>query len=195
MRNDQRLWPLALCGLVMLAGCGGQDEKASGNGSASAETATKGATKSADGKSGWNAADAWTLLDKCAVGGALGSTVSETAVGLVDEWDGVTAATSECTYRLTDGQTLTLMARWSPIDDNSPEAMAATRKATEQAVKAFSSRPVEDIAGLGKSAFWVPGINQLSVFLDERRFVTLTLTGAPAEKAKDIATGLVGKIR
>jgi len=166
---------------LTLAACGGP--QAGGKNEASDTIAT-----------GWDATDACKLLDKAVLGAAFGDTVAETSLAFVHQPSGSEAATSECTYRLDGGGTATLMARRSPIGDNTPEAIAQTRKATESAMKAFSDKPIEDVPGLGKAAFFVPGINQMNVFLDDRRFVILTLGTAPSDRAKPMAADLVKKI-
>lgn len=184
MRKDRTCAVLAGLGLLALAGCGGND----------APTA-KDEAKAAAATGGWDATDACALLDKGALGTALNDPVTETSLGLVNAASGANAATSECTYRLQSGRTATLMARRSPIGDNSDAAIAQARSVTAKTVAAFTDKPVEDIAGLGKAAFFVPGINQLNVFLDEERFVILTIGSAPRESAKDIAVALAGKIK
>jgi hypothetical protein len=50
-------------------------------------------------------------------------------------------------------------------------------------------------AEMGKSAFFVPGINQLNVFIDERRFVILTISSAPDATAKATAVALARDIK
>ena len=172
-------------GALLLAGCGG---------GAKDGAAADGETKAAAASS-WDASDACALLDKSAVGAALSDPVTETSLAFVNKAEGANAATSECTYRLTSGSTATLMARLSPIGDNSDAAIKQTRETTEKTMAAFSDKEIEDVAGLGKAAFFVPGINQMNVFLDDSRFVILTVGSAPAATAKDVAAGLVGKIK
>lgn len=144
--------------------------------------------------SDWVASDACALLDKAAVGAALGDTVTETSLAFVTKAEGSNAATSECTYMLAGGSRATLMARRSPIADNNDAAIKQTRETTEKTMAAFSDKKIEDVAGLGKAAFFVPGINQMNVFLDDSRFVILTVGSAPDATAKDVAAGLVKKI-
>ena len=73
-------------------------------------------------------------------------------------------------------------------------AIASTKAATVSALKAFSDKPVEDIAGLGKAAFFVPGIDQLTVFIDDARMITLSLDKVPdGASGKDIALALAKK--
>lgn len=175
------------CGAaLMLAGCGSTGD-AGGNGSS--DTGQAKATNV-----GWDATDACALLDKSAVGAALKDEVTEASVALVHQASGAEAATSECTYMLAGGSRASLMARNSPIADNTDEAMTLARKATEQSMAAFSNKKIEDVPGLGKSAFFVPGINQLNVF-DDRKFVILTISSAPDATAKATAVELVGKIK
>lgn len=172
-------------GVLMLAGCGGGEKN---------DTAADGDAKMVAAND-WDASDACALLDKAAVGTALGSAVTETSLAFVNKAEGSNAATSECTYRLANGDSATLMARRSPIGDNSDAAIKQTREATAKTMAAFSDKKIEDVAGLGKAAFFVPGINQLNVFLDGEKFVILTITSAPAASAKDTAVALVGKIK
>ncbi|NIJ38500.1 hypothetical protein FHR22_003211 [Sphingopyxis panaciterrae] len=140
---------------------------------------------------GWDATDACKLLDKAVLGAVLGDAVTETSLAFVHQPTPVEAATSECTYRLKGGGTATLMARRSPIADNTPEAIAQARKTTESTMRAFSDKSVEDVPHLGKAAFFVPGINQMNVFLDDQRFLILTLGTAPDDRVRDIAADLV----
>jgi len=169
---------------LLLAGCGGAKDGAKVDGDDKVAAA-----------SDWDASDACALLDKAAVGAALADSVTETSLAFVNKAEGANAATSECTYRLAGGSTATLMARRSPIADNSDAAIKQTRETTEKTMAAFSDKKIEDVAGLGKAAFFVPGINQMNVFLDDSRFVILTIGSAPGATAKDTAAALVGKIR
>ena len=184
MRTGVKQIVLAGLGALTLAGCdgGGKDD-----------AATDGKAKAA--ANDWDASDACALLDKVAVGAALGDTVTETSLAFVNKAEGSNAATSECTYRLASGSSATLMARRSPIGDNSDAAIKQTREATAKTMAAFSDKRIEDVAGLGKAAFFVPGINQLNVFLDGEKFVILTVGSAPAANAKDIAVALAGTIK
>lgn len=187
MRTRMNGAMVAGLGALLLAGCSG------GENSAKAGDDGKGASGAA--ASGWDASDACALLDKAAVGTALGDSVTETSLAFVNKAEGANAATSECTYRLAGGSTATLMARLSPIGDNSDAAIKQTREATEKTMAAFSDKKIEDVPGLGKAAFFVPGINQLNLFLDDSRFVILTISSAPNATAKDTAVGLIGKMK
>ncbi|KQZ65861.1 hypothetical protein ASD67_01860 [Sphingopyxis sp. Root1497] len=175
----------AALGTLLLAGCGGGAK----------EDATGGGEAKAAAVDGWDASDACALLDKAAVGDALKDKVTETSLGLVNKAEGANAATSECTYRLASGGSATLMTRKSPIADNTPEAIALAKSTTAKTMAAFSDKKIEDVPGLGKGAFFVPGINQLNVFLDDSRFVILTVGSAPNDSARATAVSLVGKIK
>ncbi|AZI36632.1 hypothetical protein [Caenibius tardaugens] len=172
---------------VALAGCGETSNTESGGAQSSA--------KSGAAAAGWNAADACSILDKAAVGAALGQDVKETQLGLVHEAGAADAATSECSYIGADGSTLvTAMTRWSPINDNSQASFDGTRNAAASALKAFSDKQVEDIPALGKAAFIVPGIDALTVFIDDARMVTVTVQKVPdGGSGKDIAIALAKK--
>ena len=185
MREAVKIALGAGLGMAMLAGCGGGAKK---------EAAGGGETKVA-AADGWDASDACALLDKAAVGEALKDPVTEATLGLVNKADGANAATSECTYLLASGGRATFMARKSPIADKTPEAIAQARSATAQTVAAFTDKPVEDVPGLGKGAFFVPGINALNIFLDDSRFVILTIGTAPRDSGKEVAVALAGKIK
>lgn len=175
--------------ILLLAGCGGTGGSSTSNSGAAAANDPKVAAET------WDATDACALLDKATLGAALKDQVTEASLGLVHQASGAEAATSECTYLLASGGRASFMARNSPIADNSDGSIAAARKATQQSVSAFTDKKIEDVPGLGKGAFFVPGINQLNVFIDERRFVILTISGAPDATAKETAVGLVRGIK
>lgn len=182
---------LAYTTALLLTGCGGADETNSSNGGG-------GSTKigeTAVATSAWDATNACALLDKAAVAAALKDTVTEASVALVHQASGAEAATSECTYILASGGRATFMTRNSPIADNTEAAIALARKATQKTVSMFTDKKVEDVPGLGKAAFFVPGVNQLNVFIDDRRFVILTLSSAPDATAKAASIALVGNIK
>ena len=170
-----------------LAGCG----DTANTDSNSAGPAAKGAA----GPANWNAADACSVLDKAAVGAALGQDVTDAQLGLVHEAGTADAATSECRYLGADGAGLaTVMTRWSPISDNNQAAIDGARNAAASAIKAFSDKPIEDIPALGKAAFLVPGIDALTVFIDDARMVTVTVQKVPeGGSGKDIAIALAKK--
>lgn len=151
--------------------------------------------KASAAPAGWNAADACSVLDKAAVGAALGQDVAEAQLSLVHEAGAADAATSECRYVGADGTGLaTVMTRWSPINDNSTASIDGARNAAASALKAFSDKKIEDVPALGKAAFLVPGIDSLTVFIDEARMITVTIQKVPeGGSGKDIAIALAKK--
>lgn len=172
---------LAIAGASLLLGaCGNQAAKGGKNDG-------KVAAKEGDD---WDATNACAILDKAVLGEALNDNVTKTSLGLVSPESGPDAATSECTYKLASGGTATFMTRKSPIDDNTPEAIQMARKTTAESLAAFGEVAM-DVPGLGKSAFYVPSLNQLNVFLDENRFVILTIGSAPPETALQTAGELI----
>ncbi len=172
---------------VGLSGCGEASKTENGG--------AQSAAKSGGAPAGWNATDACSILDKAAVGAALGQDVKETQLGLVHEAGTADAATSECSYIGADGSTVaTAMTRWSPINDNNQASIDAARNAAAYALKAFSDKKVEDIPALGKAAFIVPGINALTVFIDDARMINVTVQKVPdGGSGKDIAVALAKK--
>ena len=169
---------------ILLAGCGGQGE---GEGGSGTEVAAGGMPAN------WKATDACSIIDKAEMGEVMKSEVTDATVALVHEPDTSAAATSECSYILADGGRASVMTRWSPIDDNTPESIALTRSTMAETMSAFTDKQIEDVPGVGKAAFFVPGVNQFNVFLDDARMMIITLTSAPDAEAKDRAVALVAK--
>lgn len=186
MRNAQ-LGLMAGLAFTLSACGGGPAAPAGGEGNGAAPAA---ATASAGGMpADWRATDACGIIDKATLGTVLGTTVSETSLGLVHEPNAASgeAATSECSYTLADGSA-TVMTRWSPINDNTDGVISQTRNATQQALSAFgSSAKVEDIPGVGKASLWVEKIGQLQTFIGEDRMVTITVPAGAGAKDKAIA--------
>lgn len=164
-----------LAGSLALTGCGG-----TGDTSKSGEQAdAKGA---AAAPAGWNAADACTVVDKAKMAATVGKPVSEATLGLVHvSSGGGDATTSECSYVLEDGGRASVMLRWSPIGDNTPEAMAAALNTSKQSVEAFGGT-AEAVEGLGKSAFWIGKIDAMNVFIGDDKFAIITLPSNPSSK-------------
>lgn len=177
----------ALACLPMVAGCSGGGEGGSNDKAASGSAATGGAG------AGWDATDACSIVTRAEMAEVMKSEVSEATVGLVNEAAGSNAATSECTYIFKDGGRASVMTRWSPINDNTDKAISGARSTVAATVKAFTDRPVEDVGGVGKAAFFVPKINQLNVYLDDARMVMITIASAPDATAKDQAIALARK--
>ncbi len=172
--------------ILALAGCGDKTP----------DSAPATQTASVPKVSGWNAADACSIIDKAAASAILKQEVSSTQLGLVHEASGAEAATSECAYLGADGAAVArLMTRSSPIDDNTPATIAAARAATTASLKAFgSSATVEDVPGLGKSAFVVARLSQLNVFIDNARMIVVSVEKVPdGASGEDIAIALAKK--
>ena len=182
--------------LLVLAGLTGCNQKAPDSTAApAADTKPEAATATTETPSAWNAADACSIVDKAAVAEILGREIASTQLSLVHEADGANAATSECAYLGADGASVArLMTRWSPINDNTIEAIAMARSTTEASMKAFSSVPLEDIPGLGKAAFLAPTISQLNVFIDDARMIMVTVEKVPdGTQGKDLAVAMAKK--
>jgi hypothetical protein len=185
---------IAAVAAVALTGCQGGGTATADDGAAGDSAAAPARQASAGAMpAGWDATDACSIIDKAVMADILKTEVTEAKLDMVHRPDGVTAATSQCSYTLAGGGSAALMTRWSPIADNTAESIAATRSAGAAAVKAFTDRPVEDVPGVGKAAFFVPGINQFNVFLDDSRMVIITLASAPNDKARDMAVALARK--
>lgn len=185
------LSPLAFAGLgcaLVLAGCDGTTagNTTAGGATTTAETSASGSSGGKSPPADFKATDACVLLDKAAVAEVLKTPVTAATLGLVHESSGSDAATSECTYETANGKA-SLMARWSPIADNTADAIKMARDGVAASMKAFSDKPVEDIPGVGKAAFFVPGINQLNVFIGDDKFVVITTPGREEGRATALA--------
>lgn len=178
---------LAATALICAAGLTACSEKSAENG-ASGDTQAAGSAMPAD----WKATDACSIIDKAEMTSAIGQDVKETQLGLVHEPGTADAGTSECVYiAADDSRVASVMTRWSPINDNTPASIDGARNAAAAATKAFSDKPLEDIAGLGKTAFFNPAINSLTVFIDDARMVTVNVEKAPqGASGKDVAVAL-----
>ena len=182
--------------LLVLAGLTGCDQKAPDSSPApGADSKPEVATAATENPPAWNAADACSILDKAAVAVILGREIASTQLSLVHEAEGANAATSECAYLGADGASVArLMTRWSPINDNTTEAIAMARSTTEASMKAFSSVALEDVPGLGKAAFLAPNISQLNVFIDDARMIMVTVEKVPdGLQGKDLAVAMAKK--
>ena len=136
---------------------------------------------------GWNAADACSVVDKAKMAAATGKPVSEATLGLVHQSSGSgDAATSECNYIMEDGSRASVMLRWSPIGDNTPDAMTAALNTSRQSAEAFGGT-AEPVEGLGKSAFWIGKIDAMNVFIGDDKFAIITLPSSPSSKEQAIA--------
>lgn len=169
-------------GALTLTGCGGP----SGTGNTTAATGSTASAPAAGGMpAGFKATDACSVIDAATMASVLGVKVVSADLGLVHEANGSEAATSECSYVLDSGRA-SVMTRWSPIADNTADAIATAKSATKASAGAFGAT-VEDVAGLGKASFWVGKINQLQSFIGEDRMVLITVPDSPDAKDKAIA--------
>jgi hypothetical protein len=185
-------WMIAPLLVLALAGCG-----KSGDASGAGDTAGTTAAAPAGGgmPADWKATDACSILNKAAVAAILKVPVPQTQLALVHEPGTADAGTSECTYLGEDGASVaSLMTRWSPIADNTPDAIAGAKSTMNATLKGFGKGPVEDVPGLGISAFVAPGLDQLSVYLDESRMIIVSPRKVPdGMSGKDAAVELARK--
>ena len=166
---------------LLLVGCGSTATPGANAGNGTSDAAAGGIKPPSD----WNALDACAAVNKAAMTTILGKQVTAT-LALVNESDGTTAATSECTYTLGDGGTASLMMRWSPINDNTEGSINLTRNTLQQTVKAFGGS-VETIESLGKAAFWTGKTNSLNVYIGEDKFLIVNTPSGPDAKAQAVA--------
>lgn len=162
---------------LLLAGCDG----AAGTGKNGGSSETASADSKAGPPTGWNAADACSVVDKARMAAITGKPVSEASLGLVHVSSGSDATTSECSYIMEDGGRASVMLRWSPIADNSEGAMNLARNGAKQTIEAFGGT-LENVDGLGKSAFWIDKTDTMNLFIGEDKFVIITLPSNPASK-------------
>jgi hypothetical protein len=97
-----------------------------------------------------------------------------------------TAGFSTCIYTLESGQNVSLLARWSPQDEFTPEELKSNR---DKQTSDFDLK-TEDVAKVGDAAYWVPQMSQLNVFAGKRKYLIFTLRGTDAAKAHDRAVAL-----
>jgi hypothetical protein len=152
---------VAALALAALAGCGDSGD-APGNATAATTTAT------------WNAEDACAVLDKNVAAAALGIGVTKTELGSVSPAAEGRAAFSMCTYTLADGGQMMLLTRAAPNGDFASSDVEASRTADG------TMPPASDVPGLGRAALWRDQGAQLQVFLDDRRYVAINLSGPSA---------------
>lgn len=139
----------------------------------------------------WKATDACAMLDKGTVGEVLGSPVSKAELSTVTEPTDATAGFSMCSYTLADGKTASLLTRWSPVPDNSVDAIAKTRAMSEETAPG----KVVDVPGIGHDAYWVGGaLAQLNWFIGDDRYANITLFGFDPAKARPLAEALARRV-
>ena len=133
--------------------------------------------------------DACTILSKVDVAAVIGTFVEHTELAQVAKMTDQTAGFSTCVYTMPANKQVAFMARLSPEDDNTPEAMKSAR---DQAAELMG--PAEDVPNLGKYAFWLPKLRQIVVFVDGNRYMNLTLPrGEDDATARTRAIKLVQK--
>lgn len=169
----------ALLSLTLLSACGG-------DGASSTAAAPNQSSNGKTPPASWNALDTCKVIDANAYGTFVSKVVTTTSLALVRESDGTTAATSECTYELSEGSRETIMLRWSPINDNSEGAINEARNALNATAKAFNGE-VETIDGLGKAAYWVALTNSLNVFIGEDKFAIINVPASATAKEQAVA--------
>jgi hypothetical protein len=165
---------MLIAALTALGGCSGK----------SSDTAQgEGGQALADG---WKTPDACAVLDKAAYGQLIGKPVSASTLSMPHVSDGTTAATSECVYSVDGAGKLSIILRWSPMNDNDEGSINTTRSGLQQTAKAFGGS-MEVLAGIGKAAFWVDKTASLNVFVGEDRMAIINVPTGPGAKEQAIA--------
>lgn len=174
---------LAIGTAALLSGCGGGASSGESSGSSQAAQGSDAAMPS-----DWKATDACSIIDKAAIESVLGVKVTDSSLsGVHEATPGAgDAATSECSYVLTEGRA-SVLTRWSPIADNTSEVIDMSRKATNETLKGLGGGTVDDVAGVGKASLWVEKVGQLQSFIGEDRMVLITVPSGPGAKDKAIA--------
>lgn len=118
-----------------------------------------------------NLLNACLVLPKSEVEKILGRPLTSANLSKSVEGNMTTAALSQCTFQTNDGQTIEFFARRSPVADNTPEAIQQVR----DTMKKVTQKEVEDVGGVGDTAFWVPVVNQLHVFAGGKIYFYFTM--------------------
>lgn len=134
----------------------------------------------------WNAADACALVDKGIVAQAAGSDVTQASLSGASQGGETKAALSTCSYSLAGGGSISVLTRHSPIADFSAQAVERTMGGMME--------PAVDIPGLGQAALWTSKVNTLQLFIDDRRYATISLVGVKGD-TKAMATAIASKIK
>lgn len=119
--------------------------------------------------------DACALLPAEAVAETVGRPVERAEVRSAELGSERMATNSTCNYRFGAGKSIDFFARRSPAAENDD----ATMKQTRDAVASTGGGAVEDVAGLGKHAFWIERSRQLHVFIGEDRYIYFTAFRPP----------------
>ncbi len=157
---------------LLLAGCGSAPIDKDGNASAPTVTLLN------DKLPPFDATNACAILPKEKVAEIAGTKVESATLGTVVQPGEGTAGFSTCNYSFAGGGTLAFFARQSPIDDNTPEAVARTKKELADAMGA----KIVDVPGLGTAAFSTEQMHQLHVFFAGNRYLYFMSPTPPAGK-------------
>lgn len=167
--------------ILLLVSCGSPANETKVNSNSVSENKSVETVKPATQNPESNLLNACRVLPKEEVEKILGQKVNSANLSRAVEGTGATAALSQCTYQIAGGQTIEFFARRSPIADNTPEAIREVR----ETMKKVTLKDVEDVSGVGKTAFWAPVVNQLHVFAGENIYLFLTMRNFKnAEEAK-----------
>lgn len=139
---------------------------------------------------GWDAADACSILDKAVVAEVMGARVTSAELGRVTGGTRQMAAFSECTYHLADGRRFSFFARKSPVLDNTPDALAQAKLAAAL----YAEVPPQDVPGVGRAAFWLHDVNQLQFFLGEDRYAYVSLPSDDPIRGRLAAVALARRV-
>lgn len=174
-----------LLGSLVMAACDrGADGKAEPAAGASAEVSPS--------PRGWNAMDACSTAT-AAVTQAAGSVTASEPGPQVDSQGGA-ASFSSCTFELTSGEKVSVLTRESPSAENIPAALAEARKMAPE-----MDSTIEDVPGIGRAAIWTDKPPAVQVFIDDRRYATISVYGTSGlpkadESARRVATEIARKL-
>lgn len=155
---------------LLLTACGGAPAAGDGN-AATPPSSTMAATS-------FDATNACAILPGEKVAEIVGAAVESATLGTVVQPGAGTAGFSTCNYSFAGGGTLAFFARQSPVDDNTPEAIARTKKELADAMGA----QIVDVPGLGTAAFSAEQMHQLHVFFAGNRYIYFMSPVPPAAK-------------
>ena len=173
--------------VLMLAACSGQQGGAAtaGNGA----SASGGTTAPASGPS-LNLTDACAVLPGDRMAQEIGLPLREADLRNVMTDSGNGMSSSRCVYDFGDGLASLNLERFPDGSD-----MAAIFSGTRSLVSKNGAEPVEDVPGLGESAFWEARSNTLYIMLSDNRQMVLTTTRLPATvNSKEALTSVARSI-
>lgn len=151
---------------MALSACGGNGPSADSNAVGAGQASTAPAGK-------WNPLDACATLGKDKASAATGSTATKATLGTVVHGTDATAAFSMCTVDFDNGSKLTLLVRESPVSDGIDGAIDAARTV------GGTQPPATDVPGLGRAGLWTEPMKTLQVFLDDKRYASITYYNLP----------------